>query len=44
MVAQMVKIPWRRDWLSTLVFLSGELHGQEAQEQQSMGSQRVGQN
>ena len=28
MVAQMVKIPWRRDWLSTLVFSSGELHGQ----------------
>ena len=22
------KIPWRRDWLPSPVFLSGELHGQ----------------
>ena len=24
------KIPWRREWLPTLVFLSGELHGQRS--------------
>ena len=31
------KIPWRRAWQPTLVFLSGESHGQR-----SLGSQRVG--
>ena len=24
------KIPWRREWLTTPVFLPGEFHGQEA--------------
>ena len=24
------EIPWRRKWLSTLVFLSGEFHGQRS--------------
>ena len=24
------KIPWRREWLSTLVFLPGEFHGQRS--------------
>jgi len=24
------KIPWRRDWLSTPVFLPGEFHGQRS--------------
>ena len=32
------KIPWRRKWLSTPVFLPGEFHGQKSLE----GSQRVG--
>ena len=26
------KIPWRRKWQSTLVFLSGEPHGQRSRE------------
>ena len=33
------KIPWRRECLPTLVFLPGELHGQNSQ---FIGSQRVG--
>ena len=32
------KIPWRKEWQPTPVFLSGEFHGQ------SMGSQRAGHN
>ena len=24
------KIPWRREWLSTLVLLTGEFHGQRS--------------
>ena len=32
------KIPWRRDYLATPVFLPGEFHGQRLQ---PMGSQRV---
>ena len=24
------KIPWRREWLPTLVFLPGEFHGQKS--------------
>jgi len=35
------RIPWRRKWLPTPVFLSGEFHGQESGGLQSMGSQRV---
>ena len=39
-------IPWRRAWLATPAFLSGESHGQRslAGYIQSMGSQRVGHN
>ena len=37
------KIPWRREWLPTPVFLPGESHGQRRLEGlQSMGVQRVG--
>ena len=54
LVAQMVKmpemqetwvrkIPWRRTWLPTPVFLPGELDGQSSLVGlQSLGSQRVG--
>ena len=36
------KIPWRREWLPTLVFLPGEFHGQRSlRGLQSMGSQRA---
>ena len=38
------KIPWRRAWLPTPVFLPGESQGQEPGRLQSMGSQRVGHN
>ena len=34
------KIPWRKEWLPTQVFLLGEPHGQR--NLQAMGSQRVG--
>ena len=35
-------MPWRREWLPTLIFLCGESHGQEESGRlQSMGSQRV---
>ena len=45
------KIPWRREWQPTPIFLPGEFHGQRSQGEfhgqktsglQSMGSQRVG--
>ena len=38
------KIPWKREWLPTPVFLPGEHHGQRSLVGyiQSMGSQRVG--
>ena len=37
------KIPWRREWQTTPVFLPGKFHEQrEPGELQSMGSQRVG--
>ena len=37
------KIPWRRKWQPTLVFLPGKSHGQKSLVGlQSMGSQRVG--
>ena len=35
------KIPWRREWLPTLVFLLGEFQTEEPGELQSMGGQRV---
>ena len=36
------KIPWRREWQPTLVFLPGESHGQRSlAELQSVESQRV---
>ena len=36
------KLPWRRDWLSTPVFLPGEFHGEiSLAGYKSMGSQRV---
>ena len=38
------KIPCRREWQPTPVFLLGESHGEEPGGLQSMGSQRVGQN
>ena len=39
------RIPWRREWLSTLVPLLRELHGQRSLVRlQSMGSQSVGHN
>ena len=40
------KIPWRRKWQPTPVFLAGKSHGQRSLEgySQSMGSQRVGYN
>ena len=40
------KIPWRREWQPTPVFLLGEHHGQRslAGYIQSMGSQRIGHN
>ena len=31
------KIPWRREWLPTSVFLPGEFHGQRSLVDQSMG-------
>ena len=38
----MGKIPWRRKWHSTLIFLPGESHGQrKLGGLQSIGSQRV---
>ena len=37
------KIPWRRAWQSTPVYLPGESHGQRSLScKESMGSQRVG--
>ena len=41
-----LEIPWRREWLPTLVFLPGEFYGQRslAGYIQSMGLQRVGYN
>ena len=36
------KIPWRRKWKPTPVFLPGESHAEEPGRLQSMGSQRVG--
>ena len=36
------KIPWRRKWQPTLVFLLEKFHGQEPGELHSVGSQRVG--
>ena len=36
------KIPWRRAWQPTAVFLPGESHGQWSLGLQSLGSQRVG--
>ena len=38
-ITQVRKIPWRREWLPTPVFLPREFHGQRLQ---SMESQRVG--
>ena len=38
------KLPWRREWLSTPVFLPGEFQGQRSLAGQSMGSQRIGHN
>ena len=35
------KIPWRKEWQPTPVFLPGESHGQRSLALQSMGSQRV---
>ena len=35
------KIPWRRAWQPTAVFLPGESHRQEPGGLQSVGSQRV---
>ena len=45
-VGDVGSIPWRRAWLPTPAFLSGESHGQRslASYIQSMGSQRVGHN
>ena len=37
-------IPWRRDWLPTLVLLPGEFHGQRRLASYSPLSCRVGQN
>ena len=36
------KIPWRRKWQPTPVFLSGEFHGQRSLVSYSMGSQQAG--
>ena len=38
------KIPWRRSWQPTSVFLPGESHGQEPDRLQFIGLQRVGHN
>ena len=39
------KIPWRREWQPTPVFLPGESHGQRSlADYQSMGSHKVGHN
>ena len=35
------KIPWRRDWQATPVFLPGKSHGQRAWRVQSIGLQRA---
>ena len=36
------KIPWRRKWLSTLIFLPGEFHGQRSRASYSpQGLKRV---
>ena len=37
------EIPWRRKWLSALVFLSGEFHGQRSMVK-STGLERAGHN
>ena len=36
------KIPWRREWLPTPVFLPGEFHGQRSLVGYSPGGRRVG--
>ena len=36
------KIPWRREWQPTPVFLPGEFHGEDPGGLQSMGSHRAG--
>ena len=36
------KIPWRREWQPTAVFLPEEFHGQRSLAGKSMGSQRFG--
>ena len=38
------KIPWRRKWQPTVVFMPGKFHGGEPGGLQSTGSQRVGHN
>ena len=38
------KIPWRRKWQPTPVFLPRKSHGQKSLAGQSVGSQRVGHN
>jgi len=35
------KIPWKREWLPTVVFLPREFHGQRSLMGSSKGSQRV---
>ena len=34
------KLPWRREWLLTLVFLPGEFHGQRSQASYSPWGQK----
>ena len=41
---QVGKIPWRRKWQPTQVFLPRKSHGEEPGGLQFMGLQRVGQN
>ena len=38
------KIPWRKEWLPTPVFLSGEFHEQKSLAGYSLSTQRVGHN
>ena len=43
-VGELRKMPWRREWALSPVFLPGKAHGQRNLAGQSMGSQRVGEN
>ena len=41
LISRIRKIPWRREWLPTPVFLPGEFHGQRSLEGYSPWGHRV---